>query len=120
MAISSGYEEWRSSGVADGSYDSVPAHAEAGVLEFFATDFRRSTGLTRWLQSFEQMQGIQRWRGEPRSLASLGTTSFVTHRCFFIYSATPVSANNVSNIRFRPRSRPVQSNHSCKVWAPPP
>src|SRR2546423_5444914 len=36
------------------------------------------------------------------------------------HSPTPASANMVSNMRFNPNSRPLESNHSCKVCAPPP
>src|SRR2546427_3625061 len=36
------------------------------------------------------------------------------------YSPLPASASIVSRMRFRPRSLPLQSNHSCNVCAPPP
>src|SRR5450631_2251727 len=36
------------------------------------------------------------------------------------HSPTPASAIIVSKIRFRPNSRPLESNHSCNVCAPPP
>src|SRR5208337_635570 len=35
-------------------------------------------------------------------------------------SPAPASASMVSRIRFSPSSRPLLSNHSCKVCAPPP
>src|SRR5579862_2074154 len=35
--------------------------------------------------------------------------------CKLHYSPTPASASSVSNIRLSPSSRPLQSNHSCKV-----
>src|SRR5579872_6400439 len=36
------------------------------------------------------------------------------------HSPTPASASMVSKIRFSPSSRPLESNHSCNVCAPPP
>ena len=36
------------------------------------------------------------------------------------YSPTPASVSSVNKIRFNPSSRPLESNHSCKVCAPPP
>src|SRR5262249_6077310 len=32
----------------------------------------------------------------------------------------PASTSNISRMRFSPVSRPLHSNHSCSVWAPPP
>src|SRR5207245_6649839 len=37
-----------------------------------------------------------------------------------LHSPAPASASRVSRIRLSPSSRPLQSNHSCRVWAPPP
>src|SRR5215470_1109599 len=37
-----------------------------------------------------------------------------------VHSPTPASASIVSRILFKPSSRPLQSNHSCNVCAPPP
>src|SRR5580658_3334743 len=40
--------------------------------------------------------------------------------CAQPHSPTPASASMVSKMRFSPSSRPLESNHSCKVCAPPP
>src|SRR6185369_17418797 len=37
-----------------------------------------------------------------------------------LHNATPARPIRVSRMRLRPSSRPLQSNHSCKVCAPPP
>ena len=37
-----------------------------------------------------------------------------------LHKATPARPIRVSRMRLRPSSRPLQSNHSCKVCAPPP
>jgi hypothetical protein len=42
------------------------------------------------------------------------------HRRSQFHGAIPARPSRVSSIRLRPSSRPLQSNHSCKVWAPPP
>src|SRR6185369_4210072 len=49
-------------------------------------------------------------------------TRCAQHQCrnLHFHSPTPDSARSVSRIRFNPSSRPLQSNHSCSVWAPPP
>src|SRR5207244_3373789 len=36
------------------------------------------------------------------------------------HSPTPASVSMVSRMRLRPSSRPLESNHSCSVCAPPP
>src|SRR5713226_4663936 len=41
-------------------------------------------------------------------------------RCSQVHPLTPASASRVSRMRLSPSSRPLQSNHSCRVWAPPP
>ena len=54
----------------------------------------------------------------PRTRTQDGTPQ--THPQSKLHSPTPASAIIVSKIRFNPNSRPLESNHSCKVCAPPP
>src|SRR2546425_3798735 len=37
-----------------------------------------------------------------------------------VHPLTPARVSRVSRMRLSPSSRPLQSNHSCRVWAPPP
>ena len=56
-------------------------------------------------------------RGHARGHGQQKNRSDSHHRH---YSPTPDRVSMVSRMRLSPRSRPLQSNHSCNVWAPPP
>src|SRR5579863_6851075 len=94
----------------DGTESAVGRHSriDIAVDEY---DVGLRLGVGRWC-------GVLTHAGRDANDATKDCTKACLHGQ--IHSPTPASASMVSRIRFNASSRPLQSNHSCKVCAPPP